>query len=383
MAHIFTYDEIKQEFEDRGYILITDHKLKGKEKYEYICKRHPEEESQFIDWVHFHNHGHGCQRCGIEKCGAARRKDLSEYDGKTLAESKGFEYIGMSRHDKKIWVQFICPNHRRYGVQEMPYNNMQRVVVGCQHCIGRNDDEEIILDEMYDANPDIEVLEPIKGRRGRIKIRCKKHDNISNSSPYEIIHGKGCIYCGFEKLSETNKTPKDIFIEQLKTAYNNIELESGYNGKTNYASFHCKICDAKWTGIAYYVENRGCPRCNGFSTEAMVGKYLQQYKINYIPQKSFSDCRDQRPLPFDFYLPDYNILIEYDGEEHFRPVNFGGISDDEALEHLKITQYHDKIKTNYCQENGIPLIRIPFWEKKNIQNILLKELKQYVLIQDN
>lgn len=88
-------------------------------------------------------------------------------------------------------------------------------------------------------------------------------------------------------------------------------------------------------------------------------------------------------MPFDFYLPDYNILIEYDGEEHFRPVNFGGISDDEALEHLKITQYHDKIKTNYCQENGIPLIRIPFWEKKNIQNILLKELKQYVLIQDN
>lgn len=380
MAHIFTYEEIKKEFEDKGYILITDHKLKSNEKYEYICTKHIKEGSQFIDWVHFHNHGHGCKYCGLEKSGAARKKDLSEYDGKTLAESKGFEYIGMSRHDKKVWVQFICPKHRQYGIQEMPYNNMKRVVVGCQHCIGRNDDDKIILKEMYSVNPNIEILEPVQGRKKQIKIRCIKHDNIFTATPYEIIHGKGCVFCGIEKLSEINKTPKGVFIEQLKENYENIELISGYNGKTDYANFHCKICDAKWTDIAYYVENRGCPHCNGSSSEAEVGKVLKQYKINYIPQYSFSECKDQRPLPFDFYLTDYNILIEYDGEQHYKPVNFGGISDEEAQCNLKIVQLHDKIKTNYCKDNNIPLIRIPFWEKKNIENVLISELKKCVNI---
>lgn len=187
MAHIYTYEEIKQEFNDRGYVLLTDHKLKSKDKYEYICKRHESEGVQVIDWAHFHNRGHGCKYCGLEKSGAARRKDLSEYNGKELAESKGFEYIGMSRHDKKVWVQFICPNHREYGIQEMPYNNMKRVVVGCQHCIGRNDDEEIVLAEMHNANPNIVLLEPYQGRTKRIKMRCVIHDIVSEKEPYEVI----------------------------------------------------------------------------------------------------------------------------------------------------------------------------------------------------
>ena len=81
MGHIYTYDEIKQEFEERGYILLTDHKLKSEEKYEYICKKHEDKGSQFIDWGHFHCNKRGCYYCGRERCGNARRKDLNEYDG--------------------------------------------------------------------------------------------------------------------------------------------------------------------------------------------------------------------------------------------------------------------------------------------------------------
>ena len=335
---------------------------------------------QIIDWNHFHYSRHGCKYCALEKSGATRRKDLSEYNGKELAESKGFEYVGMSKHDKKVWVQFICPKHRQYGVQEMPYNNMKRIVIGCQHCIGRNDDEEIVLAEMYEANPNIELLEPYQGRTKRIQMRCIEHNVVSKRTPYEVICGKGCVMCGVEKLSAINKVPEDVFKQELENSFNNVELVSGYNGKTDYANFHCEICDGRWTDIAYYVTKRGCPCCNGSSSEADVGKFLQQYKINYIPQYSFSECRDQRPLPFDFYLPDYNILIEYDGEQHYRPVNFGGISDEKAENNLKIVQKHDEIKTNYCHERNIPLIRIPFWEKKNIGNFLILELKKYVSI---
>lgn len=376
MKHKYTYEEIKQEFENRDYILITDHKVKSNEKYEYICKKHQDKGSQLIDWGHFHCNGRGCYYCGRERTESARRKDLSKYNGKELAESKGFEYVGMSRHDNKIWVQFICPKHRQYGIQEMPYNNMKRVVVGCQHCIGRNDDEEIVLQEMYEANPYIELLESYQGRTKRIKMRCTLHDVISTKTPREVIEGKGCVQCGIEKLSISSKLPKEEYVERLKTACPDIELVSGYDSLKEYANFYCHKCDSQVKDRASYILSRGCPVCGGSSMEMKIGKILTEYHINYIPQFSFDDCKDQRKLPFDFYLPDYNTLIEYDGEQHYRPVNFGGITDEKAKENFLITRRHDKIKTKYCEQHKINLIRIPYWEKDNIELIILNNIKR-------
>lgn len=378
MRYIYTYEEIKKEFKDRNYILITDHKVKHKEKYEYVCVKHSDCGSQFIDWGHFHNSGRGCYYCGRERTEASRRKDLSEYDGQALAESKGFEYVGMSRHDKKIWVQFICPKHVEYGIQEMPYNNMKRVVVGCQHCIGRNDEEDVVLQEMFYANPNIELLEPYQGRAKRIRMRCTIHGIESTKTPYDVISGRGCVLCGAEKVAAQSRTPKDQFVQNLQSKYKNIELVSGYIAKKEYANFYCSSCGAKWTDIAFYVEKRGCPQCNGSYAESIIADVLQDYNINYIPQFSFSDCRDKKPLPFDYYLPDYNILIEYDGEQHYFPVNFGGISDDKAQENFERCRIHDEIKNQYCIDNNIMLMRIPYWEKDNIRNLLNINLKQYV-----
>lgn len=73
-------------------------------------------------------------------------------------------------------------------------------------------------------------------------------------------------------------------------------------------------------------------------------------------------------MPFDFYLPDYNTCIEYDGELHYKAVDyFGG---DDALSNTKC---RDEIKTQYCKENNIKLIRIPYWEFDNIEEILNRE----------
>jgi len=71
-------------------------------------------------------------------------------------------------------------------------------------------------------------------------------------------------------------------------------------------------------------------------------------------------------------------LIEYDGEQHYRPVNFGGMSDEKALNNLEKTKKHDQIKNNYCKKNNIKLIRIPYWESNNYKNILNDELKEII-----
>lgn len=97
--------------------------------------------------------------------------------------------------------------------------------------------------------------------------------------------------------------------------------------------------------------------------EMFIGDLLTNYGINFVPQKRFSDCMNQKGsdmLPFDFYLPDHNIVIEYDGEHHFQPVKGWG-----GEEKFNITKQNDYIKTNYCAANNITLLRIPYTHKKD------------------
>ena len=87
--------------------------------------------------------------------------------------------------------------------------------------------------------------------------------------------------------------------------------------------------------------------------------------ILYEREKQFKDCRDKQVLPFDFYLPDYNLCIEYDGEQHFKEVKwFGG------KEGFEKRVKHDNMKNKYCEDNNINLLRIPYTEFENIENIL-------------
>lgn len=99
----------------------------------------------------------------------------------------------------------------------------------------------------------------------------------------------------------------------------------------------------------------------------LIRKILKENNINFTQQKIFDDCinpKTQSKLRFDFYLPDYNCCIEYDGEQHFKETFY--FKDD-----LKTIQYRDQIKNQYCQKNNINLIRIPYY---NIDKITIKDL---------
>lgn len=105
-----------------------------------------------------------------------------------------------------------------------------------------------------------------------------------------------------------------------------------------------------------------CQKCSRFKSniETKVEKWLQSKHIEYIYQKNFNDCKNIRSLPFDFYLPKYNCCIEVDGEQHNKIVPFGGLKDEEMLlNKLNKVKRNDEIKTNFCKDNNIKLIRIP------------------------
>ena len=132
----------------------------------------------------------------------------------------------------------------------------------------------------------------------------------------------------------------------------------------SYNSSRCK-----WTALPNnLLQGHGCPQCNNNSRgENRITVFLDKYRINYVPQKKFDNCKDKYALPFDFYLPDYNTCIEYDGIQHFQLVeHFGG---QEEFERRKI---NDNIKTNYCIDKNINLIRLPYTlSHEEVKNIIL------------
>jgi len=109
-----------------------------------------------------------------------------------------------------------------------------------------------------------------------------------------------------------------------------------------------------------HIKGQNCPNCPKKIIsigEKKISEILRKNNIKYNNQHTFENCRDKRKLPFDFYLPYYNMCIEFDGRQHFESViNFGG------EEQLKKTQQNDKIKNKYCKENNIKLLRIKYTE---------------------
>jgi hypothetical protein len=114
-----------------------------------------------------------------------------------------------------------------------------------------------------------------------------------------------------------------------------------------------------------HLQGNGCPNCNESRGEKEIVKFLNKHNINYERQKKFHNCRNVFELPFDFYIPSKRTCIEFDGKQHYQPMEFfGGVN---AYESLKI---NDKIKSEYCEDNYIELIRIRYDQIEKVDTIL-------------
>src|SRR5699024_8641734 len=129
--------------------------------------------------------------------------------------------------------------------------------------------------------------------------------------------------------------------------------------------FNKRILDVTQCGMS-------CDLCSsGFSkNERLVSIILTKIKEGYVTQKEFSDCRIKQPLPFDFYLPQYNMVIETHGAQHYEEVKFY-----KTNEH---TLKSDRIKKKYCKDNNIQYCEINCSSGKNIDTI--NQLKEIIKI---
>lgn len=125
----------------------------------------------------------------------------------------------------------------------------------------------------------------------------------------------------------------------------------------------------------FFHSKTRCPNCISSKGEQQISRFLNNNKIKFEPQKKFDTCKDKYVLRFDFYLPAYELLIEFNGIQHYVPVCFGKTNDIEVLkEKLVRCQTRDEIKRQWSIENGYRFLIIKYDEIDKIEEILTQEL---------
>lgn len=244
----------------------------------------------------------------------------------------------------------------------------------CPICYKEKHGISNVINKLSLNNPDIEYLDGYKEPHKKAHFRCKKcgYDWISTAS--DVYNGKTrCPSC---RRNLKAYTEEDI-INLVEKNNPDCFYISGFTGSLNKAKFGCKLCGNEWSTTAFivYGGKTACPKCASSKGEKAIERFLIDHNIPYIYQKEFEDCKCTYNLPFDFYIPSKNICIEYDGEFHFGPIKrASSMTDADAQMAYENLVKRDEIKTNYCIKNNIKLIRIPYTELKNINNILTTQL---------
>lgn len=237
---------------------------------------------------------------------------------------------------------------------------------GCPRCSKK----ERITHSEYVAkvamvNPSIEVVGEYINVRTPILHSCKIDNYKWMAAPTNILQGHGCSVCVGNKKYEHEE-----YIRKIEEANANIEVIEEYIDALTPILHKCKIDGYEWIARPSAVlYGSGCPICNISKGEKAIANWLDANNILYESQKKFDDCKNVNSLPFDFYLSDYNIAIEYQGIQHYEPIEYFG-----GQESFKNQVLRDNIKKEYCQKNNIFLIEIPYYCNLDEELIKLYEI---------
>lgn len=236
--------------------------------------------------------------------------------------------------------------------------------------------EEVIKRvEQKNENKLLNPEEYINYQTANLRILCGSCGNEFTTSLASIDNSYGaCLKCSHKKTAKLLRLSQKEVKYRIDAVNNNVLLnpEDYKDNHTSNLKIKCGDCGNTYiTTLANYEYNQKirCDKCSQRISvaERKVMEVFDRFAISYDYNHNFDDCRGKyKPLPFDFYLEDMATIIETDGQHHYRPIW--------GIEHFTRTNEYDKIKNEYCSKNNIRLIRIPFWDFDNIEQILIKEL---------
>ena len=306
------------------YIYHKSVYMKSKEKLLIECRNGHE---PFPQSPNDHLNGHGCKLCGIKTLSEKQKMTLKEF----IEEANKVHGVGRYDYSKVNYINYsteviiICPNH------DTPYEFPQ--------------------------------------------------------TPRDHLQRKGCPICGRNVALEKHRLTLQEFIERAYKKYGIGRYDYSKVKYTTMNTLVCIICPNHdepyefWKTPHNHLNGVGCPLCNESIGNNKIRMFLINNNIDFETEETFDDCEYIKQLRFDFYLPQYNLCIEFDGEQHFEKVNWNGkMTDEELEENLKLNKLRDQIKNDYCKNNNINLLRIKYTE--NIEEKLSEYFQNHGIIKE-
>ena len=249
---------------------------------------------------------------------------------------------------------------------------------GCFVCKGqkisksRTKSHDSFIYELKKVNQTIDILGEYRNSKAKIQCKCRICGNVWNTIPSSLLRGHGCPRCGKIKCANSRKKSQEQFVLEMRNVNSNIEIIGKYIDDSTKVGCRCLICGNIWSSKpTHLLQKHGCPNCMKSNGEDRIEEYLQRRGISYIYQKRFDDLRgvSGRKLSYDFYIPSYNLLIEFNGEQHERPIEYFG-----GEEKFKIQREHDGRKAEYAKKHHITLLQIWYYDFDKIEDILKSHL---------
>lgn len=212
-------------------------------------------------------------------------------------------------------------------------------------------------------------LTTVINSKTKVTIICPEHGKFTKLKHQHLV-GQGCKICSGSKLNSENFIKKANKIHNNKYDYSLVK----YKNAKSKVKIICPEHGVFKQNINTHLSNKGCPICNSSKGEKMILSILRKNKIFFTTQQTFEALKNpltNKKLKFDFYLTNLNCCIEYDGKQHFEPIEFFG-----GVKSFNNRKYRDGLKDSYCEENNIDLIRIPYWELENIEKIIERYVEQ-------
>lgn len=322
MSKRHTLEFIREEFKKHGLRLLETEYKNNKQKMRCLCEKHPDK----VIFIRYNDlvtsNRIGCPLCGTERRARDKRKNFNEVE--KCFEQRGYKLLSKKEEyiNYQSELKFICLKHQEEGIQLGTYGNV-KLGHSCKKCKSEN------LSESQRIN--FEIVEKA--------FKDRKYTLLSTKEDYKNRHSKLKYICPHHK---------DIIQE---ISWGNFRNGHG-----------CRFC--------------GCKNSEG---ERLIRDYLKNNLINFEEQKRFSDLRNPKTnyqLPYDFYIPETKTIIEFQGGYHDGKVHKRNPKK-QTIEQLKDLQMRDRIKKEYACSHGYNFIEIWYWDIKNIEKILEKEVGCY------
>lgn len=329
-----------------------------KKKLCIICPEHGE----FWQTPYQHVHGQGCPICGnrtvSEKLKFSKEKVFemaNEIHNGKYDYSKA-EYVNMNT---KFCI--ICPEHGEFW--QFPNNHISKRQ-GCPACAGHVLTKEMFVEranQKHNFKYDYSKVE-FKRNKDKITIICPEHGEFEQTVNTHL-NGCGCQICGKERIADKRRKPHDEVIEDFikihgdRYDYSNVEYINNHTKIRIICKKHGEFCQTPNN----HLFGVGCPKCKQSYGENEISLYLKSKGIKFTQEKTFDWLKFRRKQKLDFYLDDYNAAIEFQGEQHFRPVRYWNYNNPDIAKksYEKVVEY-DSNKQELCNEHGVHIFYITY-----------------------